>query len=76
VVRIAPQDAKTLLATVPDNVEETVRFKALQPAMGRCLPEGATLKFGRTTLRGTIAVNYYRLAMAARAAAATTGTAG
>ena len=74
VVRNAPAGAKALLLTTPDSGEETAGFKALNLALGTCLPEGETLKFGRTALRGTIAINYYRLAMAARPAA--TGTAG
>jgi hypothetical protein len=74
VVRSAPAAAQALLLTTPDSPEETARFRALSPALSSCLPAGATLKFGKVTLRGTIAVNYYRLAMAARAAA--TGTAG
>jgi hypothetical protein len=61
VVRQAPNDSRALLLTVPDSPEETDRFAALQPALGTCLPEGTTLKFGRVALRGSIAVNYYRL---------------
>jgi hypothetical protein len=74
VVRSAPLWAQALLLATPDSPEETARFRALSPALSSCLPEGATMKFGKVTLRGTIAINYYRLAMAARAAA--TGTAG
>jgi hypothetical protein len=69
VVRSAPAAAKELLRATPDSAEETARFKALSLALSTCLPEGQTLKFGKVTLRGTIAVNYYRLAVAARAAA-------
>ncbi|HEY0149453.1 MAG TPA: hypothetical protein VGB70_10675 [Allosphingosinicella sp.] len=76
VARVNPAAAQALLLTKPDSAEEATRFKALVPAFGTCLPEGQTLSFGKVTLRGTIAVNYYRLATAARAAAATTGTAG
>lgn len=73
-VRLNPAGAQALLLTTPDTADEAARFKALFPALSTCLPEGQTLKFGKVTLRGTIAINYYRLAMAARAAA--TGTAG
>jgi hypothetical protein len=75
VVRVAPREAKALLLTTPDSSEETARFAALQPALGTCLAEGNTLKFGRVALRGTIAINYYRLAQGAARAPAT-GTAG
>lgn len=64
VVRNASRDARALLLTVPDSDEETTRFAALQPALGACLPEGTTLSFGRVALRGSIAINYYRLARA------------
>ncbi|HEX8442746.1 MAG TPA: hypothetical protein VF631_03760 [Allosphingosinicella sp.] len=72
VVRSAPGEARALLKTAPDSAEESVRFGALRVALGTCLREGESLRFGRTTLRGTIAVNYYRLAYAARAGAAGT----
>jgi hypothetical protein len=74
VVRSAPAASKELLLTSPDSAEETTRFKAMSQALATCLPAGETMRFNRITLRGTIAANYYRLAMAARAAA--TGTAG
>lgn len=74
VVRLAPAESKALLLTVPDSAEETVRFNALRPALGTCMPEGHTIAFGRVALRGSVAINYYRLAHAAHTAA--TGTAG
>jgi hypothetical protein len=74
VARLDPAAAQALLLTKPDAPDEAARFKALLPALSTCLPEGQTLSFGKVALRGTIAVNYYRLAMAARSAA--TGTAG
>ena len=69
VVRVDVGGAKALLLTAPDSPEETARFGALRPALARCMPEGETLRFGRTALRGSIAINYYRLGHAARAAA-------
>ncbi|HEX8579440.1 MAG TPA: hypothetical protein VF655_07575 [Allosphingosinicella sp.] len=76
VARLHPVGSQALLLTVPDSPEEADRFKTLVPTLARCLPEDQSMSFGRVTLRGTIAVNYYRLAMAARAAAAANGTAG
>ena len=70
VVRNAPAEARALLLTVPDSPEEKPSFDALQPALAECLPAGSTLRFGRTSLRGTIAINYYRLARAALGAPA------
>lgn len=65
VVRGAPAAAKALLLTVPDSDSETAQFRVLQPALATCLAEGNTIRFARSQLRGTIAINYYRLARAA-----------
>ena len=73
VVRSAPAYSKALLMTAPDSTEETAQFGSLRSALSRCLPAGETLRFGRVALRGTIAINYFRLASAFRAAP--TGTA-
>jgi hypothetical protein len=69
VVRLNPAGAKALLLTAADSQDETARFAALRPALASCMPEGNTIRFGRTALRGSIAINYYRLAHAARAVA-------
>jgi hypothetical protein len=69
VVRVDTAGAKALLLTAPDSPEESAGISALRPAFAQCLPEGQTLKFGKVTLRGSIAINYYRLAHAAGAAA-------
>jgi hypothetical protein len=74
VVRSDPADSKALLLTRPDTPEETAAFAALRPSLQACLAAGQTLSFGKAALRGTIAINFYRVAHAARAAA--TGTAG
>ena len=66
VVRVDPASAKALLLATPDSAPEAAMFNTLGPALGQCLPEGQTLKFGKVALRGTIAINYYRLAHAAR----------
>lgn len=68
-VRADTAGAKALLVTTADSAEETARFTALRPAFSRCLPEGKTLSFGKVALRGSVAINYYRLAHAARASA-------
>jgi hypothetical protein len=68
VVRSNPAGARALLLSEPSTAEENSRFGDLRTALGTCLPEGASLQFGKLALRGTIAVNYYRLAMAARGA--------
>lgn len=63
VVREDPVNARYWLLTPPETPEETSRIRAMQPAFGVCLHEG-TMHFNRVTARGTVAVNYYRLAMA------------
>lgn len=63
VVRQDPVNARYWVLTRPDTPEETSRIKAMQPAFGLCLGSG-TMKFNRVTMRGTVAINYYRLAMA------------
>lgn len=65
VARLSPAAARALLLAAPDSSEEATRFQALRPALESCMPEGETLKFGKVALRGTIAINYYRLAKAA-----------
>lgn len=74
IVRADTAGAKALLVTTPDSAEEAARFAALRPALSRCLPEGQTLRFGKVALRGSVAINYYRLAHAARAVPGTGGT--
>jgi hypothetical protein len=66
IVRADTAGAKALLMTTPDSADETTRFAALRPSFSRCLPEGQTVRFGKVALRGSIAINYYRLAQAAR----------
>lgn len=66
VVRADAQAAKALLATWPESKPEVTAFQQLRPALAGCLPQGQTIAFTKLSLRGTVAVNYYRLAAAAR----------
>lgn len=65
VVRADPAAARALLLTEPESPEEAAQFAAMQTALGTCVEEGQKVSLGKLTLRGTIAVNYYRLARAA-----------
>ena len=65
IVRTDTPGAKALLLTDPDSEDEGRSFVALQDAFANCLEEGQTLTFGKVALRGSIAINYYRLAHAA-----------
>jgi len=67
VVRSDTLGSQVVLATKVATPDELAAFKVLAPALPGCLPKDVTLTFDRTSLRSTIAVNYYRLAMAARA---------
>lgn len=69
IVRHNPAGAKALLLTVPDSPQERSGFDLLRASFAACLVKGRTLRFGRVALRGSIAINYYRLAHAARSAA-------
>jgi hypothetical protein len=64
VVRQSPAKANALLMTEPESAAESDRFEALSPALLACTPEDKTLKLTKFLLRGTIALNYYRLAQA------------
>jgi len=65
VVRAGPAAARALLLAEPGTPQEQAQFAALATPFGICMPEGRTLAFGKVALRGTIAINYYRLAKAA-----------
>ena len=64
VVRTDAVAAKALLMAEPTSPEEDVAFTALGPLLGNCVEAGQQFKASKAMLRGTIAVNYYRLAMA------------
>ena len=63
IARQDPVNARYWLLTPPETPEETSRINALRPAFGACLDKG-TVKLTRSVVRGIVAVNYYRLAMA------------
>ncbi len=65
IVRHDPVKARLWLLTPPDGPEEISRINDLRPAFSACLGNG-TMTFNRVTMRGTVAINYYRLAMATR----------
>lgn len=70
VVRRDSRNSHALLAAKPSMPEETRALASLQPAFSTCLSEGQTFKTNRMMMRGTIAINYYRLAFAPAAPAA------
>jgi hypothetical protein len=66
VVRTNPAAAKSLLLTKPETAAEANGFDTLRAALAECIPPGMKLTLGKLVLRGTIAVNYYRLAHSVR----------
>lgn len=64
VARQDPRDVRLWLLTKPGTPEENGRIDALRPTFAACL-EGGTVAFSKATMRGTVALNYYRLAHAA-----------
>jgi hypothetical protein len=66
-----PAAALALVLSKPGSKDEAQSFAALRPALEVCLPEGQTVAFTRVSLRGTVAMNRYRLAKAPRVAAVT-----
>lgn len=68
IVRGDPMGSRALLMSEPTSVSEKQAIEALRPALVRCLAKGESVKLDKTNLRGTIAINYYRLAMAPKIA--------
>ena len=66
VVRADPLHAHQFLRASVATAEESSALKLLAGALTKCAPGGASFKVNRTMMRGTIAVNYYRLATAPR----------
>jgi hypothetical protein len=64
VARSDPARVHAWLLTNADTAEDATATKALAPAFGACLSEGRKLTASRDVLRGTVAVDYYRLAKA------------
>ncbi len=71
VVRAAPAASRGVLVTPIDTPAELQALQTLGTALAGCLPAGQTIGFDRMTLRGTLAVAYYRLSIAAQPTGAT-----
>ncbi len=65
VVRAASAQADALLRSEIGSAAETAALQGLQPAFSGCVPAGSKFVLAPETVRGTIALNYYRLAKAA-----------
>lgn len=63
-VRGNPVAARNFLGTRINSKEEVAAAQAIAPAFGHCVSLGAELRPDMTTLRGNVAVYYYRLGSA------------
>ena len=63
VVRVDPVGTRLWILSKPGSTEEAARIDALRHAFGVCLKDGKVV-FSKETLRGTVALNYFRLAHA------------
>ncbi|MFM5916777.1 MAG: hypothetical protein ACKOOL_04490 [Novosphingobium sp.] len=64
VVRSDPASSQAWIVAAEGSPAGDAALQALQPALGTCLRAGDQLKFSKEVLRGTLAVNYFRLAHA------------
>lgn len=64
-VRTAPDQAWALLKTEVVSKGEQAALEALAPAMSGCVSKGQQVELNKFNVRGSIALNFYRLAMAA-----------
>lgn len=69
VVRADPADALALVLSEQSSADEASAFGKLQPALSSCLTRGATITLDKAAIRGSVAMNLYRLAKAPRVAA-------
>lgn len=75
VLRAAPSEATELLRSEVATDSERAAFRKLQAAFENCLEMGATVTFSHEAARGTLALNYLRLARAPRLPSPATGQA-
>jgi hypothetical protein len=66
VVHESPSAAHTLIRAQPTSPEEAAAIQSLMPALGRCLDQGENFQANQTSLRGIVALSYYRVAHAPR----------
>ena len=69
VARHDPANTKAWLFSKSASRDEAGILQALSPSFSACLTEGQKINFNREMLRGAVAVNFYRLAMAKPASA-------
>jgi len=70
VVRFNPAASYALLMTDADSTAEDTAIESIKGALANCIDAGRALKLNKMTVRGTVALNYFRLAKAPRSAPA------
>ena len=71
VVRANPTVTHSLLFSKLQSPDESFAFDALMPALSGCLTKGRQFRADRPSLRGALALTYYRLAHAPKSPAVT-----
>ena len=64
VVRFAPVPSRAVLATALETPGELQSLNALAPALQQCIKAGETVSLDRMSVRGAVAIAYYRLSQA------------
>ncbi|MFM5930685.1 MAG: hypothetical protein ACKOPQ_07230 [Novosphingobium sp.] len=64
VVRNAPEQSRAALSTAIETPAELQSLNALGPALQQCIKAGETVALDRMSVRGAVAIAYYRLSQA------------
>lgn len=64
VVRSSPAMSRALLDSVAGSIEESSQFSALSETLGSCIGVDGQFRLNKSNTRGSVAMNYYRLASA------------
>lgn len=64
VVRAAPAQSRAVMATAIDTPAELQSLNALGPTLGQCVQAGETVSLDRVSVRGALAIAYFRLSQA------------
>lgn len=64
VVRAAPSQARAVMTVAIDTPAELQALNALGPTLGQCIKAGETVSLDRVSVRGALAIAYYRLSQA------------
>lgn len=63
-VRTAPAASRAVIGTAIDTPTELQALNALGPTLGQCIKAGETVSLDRMSVRGALAIAYYRLSQA------------